>query len=303
MGLIAPDLGEVADTADFYGIASGEFIIKDFYLTQVLHYLSTFKLDRFELIFCGGTCLSKGYQITQRMSEDVDFKLYLNSGNPSHSTLRKLCSQARKELVKGLVEFGFKVPEGEITALSDNQYACMKLFFQNSKNLAKNLRNHIKLELRYSALQHPCTYLQVSSLIDLAHQRKITKLVKCSILEATIAEKWVALTRRVIVEYEPTLLRHIYDIHMALASNKLNRGTVSEIIEQSIRYDAVQFKNQHTDYHKNPGAVIQRALSELQTNRRYPRDYERFLQGMIFGGRLPRYDTALENVLELSKGL
>lgn len=43
---------------------------KDFYITQAIQVLTQVQNDYFELIFQGGTSLSKGYQLVSRLSED-----------------------------------------------------------------------------------------------------------------------------------------------------------------------------------------------------------------------------------------
>lgn len=51
------------------------FFEKDWYTTQLLHTLAEIQDPRFQLVFSGGTSLSKGYQLIQRFSEDIDFKV------------------------------------------------------------------------------------------------------------------------------------------------------------------------------------------------------------------------------------
>ena len=50
------------------------FIEKDWYAVQLLKVLNEFENDRgVNLVFSGGTSLSKGYGIIKRFSEDLDF--------------------------------------------------------------------------------------------------------------------------------------------------------------------------------------------------------------------------------------
>lgn len=55
-------------------------IEKDLLITAVLQIVSTLESDGIQLIFCGGTCLSKAHGLIERMSEDIDFKLILPDG-------------------------------------------------------------------------------------------------------------------------------------------------------------------------------------------------------------------------------
>ena len=50
------------------------FIEKDWYAVQLLKVISEFKNDRgVNLVFSGGTSLSKGFGLIKRFSEDLDF--------------------------------------------------------------------------------------------------------------------------------------------------------------------------------------------------------------------------------------
>ena len=52
-----------------------EIFEKDLMITKVLGLLKIFDWGEFAIVFCGGTCLSKGYNLIERMSEDVDFRI------------------------------------------------------------------------------------------------------------------------------------------------------------------------------------------------------------------------------------
>ncbi|AFY92439.1 nucleotidyl transferase AbiEii/AbiGii toxin family protein [Chamaesiphon minutus] len=53
--------------------ADPSFFEKDWYTTQLLDILSKIQDPRFQLVFSGGTSLSKAYQLIKRFSEDIDF--------------------------------------------------------------------------------------------------------------------------------------------------------------------------------------------------------------------------------------
>jgi predicted nucleotidyltransferase component of viral defense system len=86
---------------------------KDILITEVLQYLSLTNNFDIELIFCGGTSLSKAYGIIDRMSEDLDFKSILPSGL-SRSSRRKLLEKFREKLTFDIESLGFEVPKEQI---------------------------------------------------------------------------------------------------------------------------------------------------------------------------------------------
>ena len=77
---------------------------KDLLITDVLGLLAAFEWGEVQPVFCGGTSLSKGYGLIQRMSEDIDFKLVL--------------------------------PEAGINALNENRFACFALGYESQFPLA-----------------------------------------------------------------------------------------------------------------------------------------------------------------------
>lgn len=80
---------------------SGILIEKDYYCTLLLEYLSSKELD---LIFKGGTCLSKVYADFYRLSEDLDFSITpAGRGNrTSRSNQMKPLEQIFSDLPKDL---------------------------------------------------------------------------------------------------------------------------------------------------------------------------------------------------------
>ena len=64
----------IEDVAIELGI-SPSFIEKDFYAVKILNELSGFYYENARFVFTGGTCLSKGYGLIKRFSEDIDFRI------------------------------------------------------------------------------------------------------------------------------------------------------------------------------------------------------------------------------------
>ena len=54
----------ITDTGQYLDLNEA-VIEKDYYVTQVIHALSTIESEYFQLIFCGGTCLAKAHKIPQ----------------------------------------------------------------------------------------------------------------------------------------------------------------------------------------------------------------------------------------------
>ena len=88
-------------------------IEKDYYVTITLKALSE-KLE--DLVFKGGTSLTKCYQLLDRFSEDIDLSYTAESGMPGESRKRQL----KKNIVTTMEEFGFPINNLEATFLFDS---------------------------------------------------------------------------------------------------------------------------------------------------------------------------------------
>src|SRR5574344_555163 len=66
-----PDIDSIREISEELAIAPS-FIEKDWYATQALKIISQ---QSTKFIFSGGTCLSKAYDLIERFSEDLDFKI------------------------------------------------------------------------------------------------------------------------------------------------------------------------------------------------------------------------------------
>lgn len=63
------------DVSDAMGMGNPAIIDKDYYVVALLKLLSELSSDTHQLVFCGGTALTKSGIKTHRMPEDVDIKI------------------------------------------------------------------------------------------------------------------------------------------------------------------------------------------------------------------------------------
>ncbi|MCK9520727.1 MAG: nucleotidyl transferase AbiEii/AbiGii toxin family protein [Dehalococcoidia bacterium] len=73
-----------------------EFVEKDYWITLVLSRLAKSKYVD-ESVFKGGTSLSKGYNLIERFSEDVDIAI-INDKGKTGLLCRRPCERPEKEL-------------------------------------------------------------------------------------------------------------------------------------------------------------------------------------------------------------
>jgi predicted nucleotidyltransferase component of viral defense system len=78
------------------------FIEKDYWITLVLNRLAGSKYVN-ESVFKGGTSLSKGYNLIERFSEDVDIAI-INSDGKSGNEIKTIIRTIEKEITLDLSE-------------------------------------------------------------------------------------------------------------------------------------------------------------------------------------------------------
>lgn len=91
-------------TSDYLGIKA-EIIEKDYYVTMFLKELVQTSPD---IIFKGGTSLSKCYHMINRFSEDIDLNIETET-KPSESKLKQL----KRDIVAVIEKFGFSLTNSE----------------------------------------------------------------------------------------------------------------------------------------------------------------------------------------------
>jgi predicted nucleotidyltransferase component of viral defense system len=79
---------------------------KDYYLTLILSRANQLSGD---LIFKGGTCLSKVYYSYYRLSEDLDFTMILSQDGVTRGQCRKCIQPIKDRIEKFAEQFGMSI--------------------------------------------------------------------------------------------------------------------------------------------------------------------------------------------------
>ena len=177
---------------------------KDYYITVVLSRINELSND---LIFKGGTCLSKIYYSYYRLSEDLDFTLKL-SGNSTRTTRSNAIKAIRGGLRSFLKAFGMNVEDLD---KAGHRESTQYIFYLEYDSVVLNKKESIKLEIgmRFNPLL-PI----VSEKVNHKFLHPFTKehlfdagSVNCLALKELVAEKLrAAATREVIAA------RDFYDL-------------------------------------------------------------------------------------------
>lgn len=281
-------LRQISDTSELLGLDEA-VIEKDYYVTQVIHALSSFENETFQLVFCGGTCLAKAHKLVRRMSEDVDFKVQRKTTeNFSRSRQKNEFNKFRSYIRSSLA-----VPDLSVTndfVRNEGRYQQVVLKYPNSFPIGSSLRPDIKIELTFADILLPINDLEVKTLIeDNFDQTKlfIPPITKCISIEETAIEKWVGLTRRIMAiergreDDDKILIRHVYDLNAINEANKIN-SSFTEFAKTIVISDGKQFKNQHPEYAADPSAEIRQSLALLKDKPLWKERYEEFIEAMVY---------------------
>lgn len=249
-----------------------------------------------QLVFCGGTCLSKAYGLIERMSEDVDFKVVVPTELSRSARGRKL-SWLKTSLVAHLTETGFTVPERGVTARAENNYVSLNLQYESRFSAVASLRPEIKLELNARTPVCPTLSLPVRTMLDAFLNIENTWFeVMCIDIQEALAEKVLSFLRRTAemqagrnrADYDDRLVRHLYDV-LAIIRKRSYRldGLPGVDFASMVRGDAAQYCNQFPEFERDPVGAMRRVLSSLYLDASYEQNYVKFLDELVFGGPIP----------------
>lgn len=304
-----PDKKIVIGVMEHLGLRDPAFIEKDFYVTQVLHAMNAFQHDDFELVFIGGTCLTKAHKVVQRMSEDIDFKLVPRATQSLNSrSARDKLSDARHRIVALIHEkTGLFPKEGQLNKGNNNQFTQIFLDYEPIYPTHNILRPQIKIELTAQAMLLPAERLEVTSLIHQTipnSEKTQSQTMLCTSIQETAPEKWAALGRRIADadrgnNPDKTIIRHLYDLYCI--EKKGISSDFETLVPQIVLRDRARFKGKSPRFYENPLDEIQRGFDSLKNSPHWERNYIDFIQNMVFQKNPPSYKDALASLDSLQK--
>lgn len=244
----SPTLEELLDVRAFFDLPSADLVEKDFFVTKALAAITTIDTGPLRLIFGGGTALCRAHRLIQRMSEDVDLKI-VSDFEPSRPDLRRL----RTLISDALLTAGFRFdPNNRAHRDSGNEsrYTIFRLPYVSLLHGEGVLRPEIQVEVVVSPLLHSAVDLPLRSFVAEAFDRPSEVLsLACVSITQTVAEKFVALTRRTAAEIadasgprDATLVRHVYDLHVTRPH--YDPVVVMNLVKNIMQLDASVFGNQ-----------------------------------------------------------
>jgi hypothetical protein len=242
------------------------YIEKDYWVTLVLHTLYHSEVKN-EVIFKGGTALSKCFGLIQRFSEDIDLVVLREAGDSGN----KLTNRIKK--ISALVSE--VLPEVAVENITQKMGMNRKTAHTYNKEFTGNygqVRDVIIVEASWLGYHEPYTKANVSSYVyemmvknnqeSLAQEYDLLPF-EVLVLEPirTVCEKIMSLVRfsysaDPIVDLK-NKIRHTYDLHFLIQDEKIAaffESTAFDILLNKVAQDDCEsYKNDNSWLQYHPG--------------------------------------------------
>ncbi len=221
------------------------FIEKDYWVTCVLKNLHASKYSE-QVVFKGGTSISKAYRVAERFSEDIDLAI-VSTPKVSQTKRDDLINVVEKAIalhpLKEIPDLGFT---------SRNRKFKQSHWGYPLLTEAKHdpARSKIMLEITSSAKTSPSTYMTVRSLIaDFLSETKQNDLIRefglsgfrIKVLshKRTFVEKIAAVTNACFADEDLTRMkekiRHLYDLTLLIRDPEIKEFVKSKSFEKMLK--------------------------------------------------------------------
>lgn len=298
-----PSLQDLLEVQRHFGLPSPALVEKDWHVVKALAAMSAADTAPFRLVFGGGTALSRAHRLIRRMSEDIDLKIVTDKPL-TRPALRRL----RDTITDALLQAGFAFdPQNPHHRESGNasRYTLYRLPYASLAAGQGILRPEIQIETAVWPLRLPPIERPVISFLAEAFNRPPeVPAVSCVALAETVAEKFVALTRRAGAEFaqaggprDPALVRHVYDLHVMRAH--YDAAEVVSLACTIMVADAKAYGHQFPAYRENPIAETLRAVAGIANDPDFAKRYAAFRRDMVYG-ESPEFETALVTLTTLA---
>ena len=305
----SPEFGEILlATAQHLGLPEA-FVEKDYWVTYVLRALADSPY-REQLVFKGGTALSKAYGLVERFSEDVDLAIAGTEGWTG-GQVKKLMDAGAKHITQGLTV----MVEPSVTVRGSHFRKTLHQFPVTVGALADSQvrPGAVLLEVNAFARPHPSQWRPVQSYagqfltqrgeLELVEQQGLVPFeVLVLALERTLVEKILALVR---AGYAPDPLtelqakiRHAYDVHQLLQQPVLQQFLASaefEVLLADVRADDARNQEFQGDWAAHPLAEARLFADAGQTWQQLVPTYQGAFRQLVYGALPPA--TAVQQSL------
>lgn len=272
--------------SEYLGISEA-IIEKDYYVTLFLKELVKTVPN---IIFKGGTSLSKCHHLIKRFSEDIDISIETD-GKPTESERRQLRDNILS--VIGKLNLSLENPEEIKSRMDFNAYTV------NFPSVIATsfLKNALIVETAVFLKAYPVVTMTASSFIydylsengfgDFIRKYNLEPFsVNVQSAERTFIDKIYAIADYYLTDNLYEHSRHIYDIYKLYSAVKINDEL--KALAKQVAYDRKQDRNCPS---AKDGVNIKQVLKEIVDTNAYKKDYDEVTANLLFE-KVP-YDTAI----------
>jgi hypothetical protein len=298
-----PSLQDLLEVQQHFGLPSPALVEKDWHVVKAIGAINAADTAPARLVFGGGTALGRAHRLIRRMSEDIDFRIVSDSPL-TRPALRHLRDTITDALLGAGFQFDPRNPEHRESG-NASRYTLYRLPYAPIAAGQGILRPEIQIETAVWPLRLPPVERPVISFVAEAFNRPPeVPAICCVALTETVAEKFVALTRRAGAEIaeaggprDSTLVRHIYDLHVIRAHYVA--AEVAALARTIMLADAKAYGHQFPAYRDDPVAETVRAVEGLRKDPDFADRYTAFRRDMVYG-ESPEFETAMATITALA---
>lgn len=276
------------------------FVEKDWYAVHLVDLILTAPDTNYTPVFSGGTSLSKGFNLIQRFSEDLDFKMLLPNTKSNTKTKR---SNYRKTLAQLISEQpSWILDEKDIKSYNKNTKISISVGYESIFPQHPSLRPHLKLEINFISPSWDTKQCSLQSFIAQAQgEEPEVPDVPCVSPIETAADKLSALTWRILSRKrgiqgdDPNLVRHLYDLAV-LENYVRDSRSFPKLARDVLQQDQKRSQQDSHIQEMTSAERVSEAFNLLGSDAEYQEEYERFVTGMCYAAdeETPSFSEALE---------
>ncbi|MDD7437499.1 MAG: nucleotidyl transferase AbiEii/AbiGii toxin family protein [Phocaeicola sp.] len=300
-------------------------IEKDWWVTVVLHALSQCSCAP-ALVFKGGTSLSKGFNLIERFSEDIDLAIHRSffgidkTSKSQREKLRKLSrsfihDDLSKQLDKQLQNIGvsgYQIEnvvsqvnqEGEWTPIdSDKDPTVIFLHYKSIvDDIVDYIPSRVKIEISCLSMDEPTRECSIQSMIGerFPDEDTLISSIRTVLPTRTFLEKIFLLAEEFQKDHprHMRMSRHLYDLERIMDTEYgkealVNRQLYDAIVEHRRTFYALKY----VDYNKHaPSAISFIPRDEFISD--WNKDYDNMQAHFLYGSTLS-FNELLERMADL----
>lgn len=283
------------------------FMEKDWLVTQVIGLIASIRHESIEVVFSGGTALSKAHKLLNRFSEDVDFRVLLDPSLDKLASVRSALSKYKRAIIERIQEEGFPIEDRHVRARDNNRFFAIEIEYDSVFPRNESLRTYIQLEMACRRTQLPYQRRPVGSLLnEVSKQPAEVTGIPCIDPVESAADKISAVAWRIPNRVRgskrdnPAIVRHIHDLAL-LKDRALASPDFLRLVEKSLRDDADRGRNNPSLQGIPMIDKLRHAMEILRTDPVYEQEYDLFVQKVSYAkeGQTPDYKGALRALQQL----